>query len=141
MERIIRNAEPADFDAISNLDREVIGSALDRSENIARAISEFRCDVVECDSVILGFSIAIPKSFRGMDFLDLVVVSPSSRRQGIATLLIAHFRKTSTTAECWTSTNQSNAAMISLLRKLDWQESDHVEYLDLGDPELFFHIN
>ena len=141
MELKIRTAEPVDFDAIAALDREVIGSALDRSEKIAKAISEKRCSVAESNSVIQGFSIAIPKSFRGMDFLDLVVVSPSRRRQGIATLLIAHFRKTSTSSECWTSTNESNQRMISLLRKLGWHESDHIEQLDLGDPELFFHTN
>ena len=119
MERIIRSAEFADFDAISNLDREVI----------------------ESDSIIQGFSIASPKTFRGMDFLDLVVVRHSSRRQGIATLLISHFRKTSTTSKCWTSTNESNHAMISLLRELNWHESDHVEELDLGDLKLFFYIS
>jgi GNAT superfamily N-acetyltransferase len=76
-----------------------------------------------------------------MDFLDLVVVDPSNRREGIATLLITHFRETSRTAERWTSTNESNQIMISLLRKLGWHESDHIEQLDLGDPELFFHTN
>lgn len=140
MEQVIRNAYPVDFEAISNLDLEIIGFAKDRSENIAKAISETRCKVVESSSAIQGFSIASPTAFRGMDFLDLVVVSPSSRRQGIATLLIKHFRESATTPECWTSTNQSNVAMISLLRKLGWHESDHVEELDLGDPELFFFI-
>jgi hypothetical protein len=52
--------------------------------------------------------------------------------------LIAHFPEMSKTIECWTSANQSNQAMISLPRKLGWQESDYTEELDLGDPELFF---
>jgi GNAT superfamily N-acetyltransferase len=141
MEQVIRIAKSADFDAILNLDKEVIESTIVRSENINRAISEMRCNVVESSSVIQGFSIARPKAFRGMDFLDLVVVRPSSRRQGTATLLIAHFQKMSSTSECGTSTNQSNRAMISLLRKLGWHESDHLEELDPGDPELFFYIN
>lgn len=141
MQRTIRNAEPTDFDAISNLDKEVIGTRLDRSGRIATAIAELGCNVMASGSNIQGFSIASPNAFRGMDFLDLVVVSPLNRRQGIATHLIAHFRETSKTPERWTSTNQSNQAMISLLRKLNWHESDHIEELDLGDPEMFFYIN
>lgn len=76
-----------------------------------------------------------------MDFLDLIVVGSAYRRQGIATSLITNFSEMSDTDECWTSTNQSNRAMISLLTKLHWYKSDHSEELDEGDPELFFFIN
>ncbi len=141
MERDIRNANQFDFDAIAALDAKVVGGRLNRAEEIDRAIAESRCIVATAGSTIQGFANSKPHGFRGMDFLDLVVVNPSNRRSGIATLLIDHFRKSSKTSECWTSINQSNQPMFSLLRNLGWFESDHVEELDFGDPELFFHTN
>lgn len=141
MERMLRIAQPIDFEAISTLDKKVIGTAVDRSAQISKAIAESRCIIVTSGSAIQGFSVVSPNAFRQMDFLDLVVVNPSNRRQGVATLLIAHFRESSKSPECWTSTNQSNQAMLTLLRKLGWEVSDHFEDLDPGDPELFFFIN
>ncbi|HEY3293129.1 MAG TPA: GNAT family N-acetyltransferase, partial [Candidatus Nanopelagicaceae bacterium] len=92
-------------------------------------------------SSIQGFAIHKPQAFRGMDFMDLLVVDPSFRRKGIATLLLVHFVENSNTPQSWTSTNRSNGPMISLLRKLNWCESDHIEELDPGDPDLFFFTN
>jgi len=140
MQAKIRVATPADFDAIRILDQEATGSTLDRSSEITKAIADLRCHVMAEGSDIRGFTIRSPHAFRGWDFLDLVVVSASYRRRGVATLLITHFSETSNTNERWTSTNESNRPMISLLRKLHWCESDHVEELDPGDPELFFYI-
>lgn len=140
MNRTLRLADPADFPVITKIDAEVVVTSVDRSGLISIAIEQSRCFIVTSDSQIEGYAIASPKAFQGMDFLDLVVVDPSIRNQGVATLLITHFRESANSPECWTSTNQSNQAMLSLLRKLGWHESDHVEELDLGDPELFFFI-
>lgn len=136
----IRFAIPSDLDALSRLDKEATRLGLDRSGQIAKAISEYRCHVMAAGLVIQGFTIRSPQAFQGMDFLDLIVVAPEYRGQKIATSLLAHFSEMSDSAECWTSTNQSNIPMISLLRKLQWCESDHIEELDEGDPELFFYI-
>lgn len=141
MQDKIRVADAADLDSICHLDAEASGFTLDRTKEISRAVYEARCFVMASGANIQGFAIRSPQGFRGMDFLDLVVVSLHERRQGIATSLITHFRNMSRTAECWTSTNQSNLPMIALLRKLQWRESGHIEQLDLGDPELFFFIN
>lgn len=141
MQGKIRIASQTDFNAISILDKEATDARLDRSIQIAKAIAETRCYVMASGLEIQGFAIGNLHAFRGMDFLDLVVVSPHNRRQGIASSLITHFRSLSKTAECWTSTNKSNIPMIALLRKLQWCESEHIEELDPGDPELFFYIN
>lgn len=138
MQERIRVAVAEDFYAIRNVDREFVGDRLDRSSQISKAIDEMRCHIMSSDPTIQGFAISSHGTFKGMDFLDLVVVDPASRRQGIASLLIKNFQETCATTQCWTSTNQSNTAMISLLRKLGWQESDHIEELDPGDPDLFF---
>lgn len=141
MQERIRIAVAEDFYAIRNVDREFVGGRLNRSSQISKAIDEMRCHVMSSGSIIQGFAVCSRRSFREMDFLDLIVVDPLSRRQGVASLLIKNFQETGTTTQCWTSTNQSNTAMISLLRKLGWQESDHIEELDPGDPELFFFIH
>lgn len=140
MQAKIRFATPADFDAILSLDKEATDSTLDRSQQIAEAIAESRCQVMAAGPDIQGFAIKSSKAFRGMDFLDLLVVGSPYRRRGIATSLITHFSEMSDTDESWTSSNQSNQPMISLLTKLHWCQSDHSEELDQGDPEWFFFI-
>lgn len=140
MQNTIRIANAQDFFAIMGIDQRVIGNELDRTDQILQAIGESNCHVLFIDSRIVGFEIATPESFRGMDFLDLLVVDHAYRSQGIATALVSYFIKNSSTSECWTSTNESNVGMISLLKKLGWTESGHKEDLDPGDPDLFFSI-
>lgn len=138
MQNIIRIADIADFAAILDIDQKVVGDELNRFDQIFQAVQEDRCHVLLSDSRIVAFMIFTPQSFRGMDFLNLLVVDPTYRRQGVATALIGEFMKNSITPECWTSTNVSNQNMLSLLRKLEWIESDHIEELDPGDPDIFF---
>lgn len=138
MQNIIRIANTSDFSAIRDIDQKVVGSRLDRSDQIAWAIQGLKCHVLLSDTLIVAFTIFTPQSFRGMDFLDLLVVHPEYRLQGIATSLISYFKENSATAECWTSTNASNDAMTSLLVKLGWIKSEYSEELDSGDPDIFF---
>ena len=141
MQSKIRRAESDDIVAIQNLDGQALNSAFNREEQIRAAVLEYRCHVMATGSSIQGFAIHKPQAFRGMDFMDLLVVDPSFRRKGIATLLLVHFVENSNTPQSWTSTNRSNGPMISLLRKRNWCESDHIEELDPGDPDLFFFTN
>lgn len=138
MQNIIRWASAEDLDAILEIDQKVVGPDQERSAQISKAVRERRCQVLISNSRITGFMISSPRSFREMDFLNLLVVDPGYRRKGNASSLIEQFRTDSTTAECWTSTNASNQGMLKLLENLSWTNSEYNEELDPGDPDLFF---
>lgn len=138
MQNIIRNATSADLPAIIEVDQQVVGDQTERSNEIIHAIQATNCRVLVSDSRVVAFGICRPRSFRGMDFLSLLVVDPKHRRKGIASDLLADFQNRSETIQCWTSTNASNSGMLSLLKKLKWINSDYTEDLDSGDPDLFF---
>lgn len=138
MQNIIRNATSDDLPEIFEIDRQVVGTRADRTQTIIQAIQNNNCRVLVSDSQIMAFGISTPKSFDGMDFLNLLVVHPEHRRRGFAGSLLSDFQENSTTPHCWTSTNASNAGMIELLQKMGWVNSGYAEELDPGDPEVFF---
>ena len=138
MDNSIRIATTSEFKAIQDIDKAVVGDKMDRSDQIMQAIIELRCYISLPNGEPVGFAIFQRETFRGMDFLDLLVVKPVFQKQGFGSALIKHFKENATTELCWTSTNASNVPMISLLKKTAWIESDHVEELDLGDLEIFF---
>lgn len=139
MQKLIRIASLADFNAIQNLDQKVATSSLDRSNRIMQAIHENSCYALISNSYIQGFALFQHAAFRQMDFLDLLIVDSTFRRQGVGSALIKHFRENATTEFCWTSTNASNAPMVSLLKRSAWIESGYREDLDPGDPDIFFY--
>lgn len=139
MQKLIRIANLADFDAIQHLDQRVATSNLDRSARIMQAVNENGCYALISNSFIQGFALIQQNAFRRMDFLDLLVVDPVFRRQGVASSLIKHFIENATTEFCWTSTNASNTPMITLLKKSGWINSGYREELDPEDPDIFFY--
>lgn len=140
MNREIRWAVETDRAAIWHIDKEVVGKLPGRSEQIARAIEKQLCKVILSNSKIVGFMIWNASSFRGSDFLALLVVDASNRRQGLASALLNDFRDMSERGIVWTSTNTSNAGMRSLLKKSKWVESDYSEDVDPGDPDIFYFL-
>ncbi len=139
MEMFVRIASLVDFEAIQHLDQKIVTSGLDRSVRITQAIHENSCYTLISNSYLQGFALFKLKAFREMDFLDLLIVDPAFRRQGVGSALIGHFRENATTDFCWTSTNASNDPMISLLKRSGWIESGHMEDSDPGDPDIFFY--
>lgn len=138
MQNIIRDATTADLPTIIEIDQLVLENRPGRSNDFIDAIQNTGCRIFVSGSQIVGFYMWTPRAFRGMDFLNLLVVEPDSRRQGVASALLDDFRKNSNGVECWTSTNASNTGMIELLRKLEWVDSGYTEELDVDDPDLFY---
>ncbi|MEM6274610.1 MAG: GNAT family N-acetyltransferase [Myxococcota bacterium] len=60
------------------------------------------------------------------------------RCRGVAAALVRHLERRCESERIFTSTNQSNLPMQSLLHKLGYRQSGQVDDLDPGDPELFF---
>jgi GNAT superfamily N-acetyltransferase len=133
---LIRAANEGDLGEVGNLDG-LVQTARDRSDLLARAQAEGRLIVAEREGDIVGY--AVHGAFFESDFLELVIVHPSHRRQGIATALVHAVEGRSRRGKLFTSTNRSNAPMQRLCETLGFERSGVVENLDEGDPELFYY--
>ena len=85
-----------------------------------------------------GYAITSVGTFFGRDFIVLLAVAPASRRQGVASALLADAVRLAQSEVTFTSTNESNAAMQSLLRRDGWTFSGSLSGIDPGDPELVY---
>jgi GNAT superfamily N-acetyltransferase len=115
------------------------GEEADRVALVVDAVQSHGCLVAESDGVIAGFVVTTPGRFFGRPFVDLLIVSAASRRRGVGRALLQAAVATTSGATVWTSTNESNAAMRSLLGAERWNFSGQLSGLDDDDPELFFH--
>ena len=92
----------------------------------------------ESEDQLLGFAVVRKRSFFGRDFVELLTVSVSKRRQGVGGYLLQEAVTQSSSDRIFTSTNQSNSEMIGLLEYAGWNFSGQLEGIDEGDPELVF---
>ena len=137
MEGNSRRADPSDLEAVLALDR---ASPLGR-ERAALLTSRVQAGEVilfEKEDQLLGFAVVRKRSFFGRDFVELLTVTESSRRQGVGSLLLEEVVRRSSSVRIFTSTNRSNAEMIGLLERTSWQFSGQLQGIDEGDPELIF---
>src|SRR6516162_3488947 len=129
----LRTARIEDVEAIWAIDPESLG----RVEEITSLVrSECSLVAVE-DATVVGFAGVRPGHFYGRDFLDLLFVGDVHRRRGVGRSLVRRVVERSTT-RVFTSTNESNTAMRSLLASEGWIRSGVLVGLDAGDPEHVF---
>lgn len=89
---------------------------------------------------IAGFLAIRPRHLYERDFIDLLLVAPGWRRQGIGRALIRAVPRCASTSRVFVSTNESNTPMSELLHSEGWTLSGVLNGLDEGDPEhVFFH--
>lgn len=132
----VRLANPLDAAALKALEDD--SSAVPaRDEFIDRSLKAGECFVAVADAHIAGYAI-FNYSFYDRGFVSLLYVRSDLRRRGIGSALMAHIHRLCRTPTIFTSTNQSNRPMQSLLEKLGYQPSGVIENLDEGDPELVF---
>jgi GNAT superfamily N-acetyltransferase len=92
------------------------------------------------DGEITGFLAVRPGHFYQRDFIDLMFVAPRSRRQGTGRALLRAALDRASTPRVFTSTNESNTPMRTLLDREGWTPAGVLTGLDEGDPEhVFFH--
>lgn len=132
----IRSAISSDFDAIAAADAGARGDP-ERGSLLRSHIEGSRCWVADDQGEVVGF-LVLEYTFYGNGFVSLLVVRQDSRRHGIGRALLKHAASTCTTAKLFTSTNESNRPMRSLLSGEGFQESGVIHNLDEGDPELVF---
>lgn len=125
-----------DFGAVAAIDRLVLESDA-RAGWLAEHVADGHCWVARKEGEIVGFAIFSPSFFRRW-FIDLLIVHPDQRRQGVGTALVRQCEAVCAAPVLFISTAKSNAAMRALLAKLDYEPSGRIENLDEDDPELIF---
>ncbi len=135
---IVRPAKADDIDALVALDS-FAAPHNDRAAEIAEWVNLGQCFCAEQNGRLAACSVLHRHFFR-RPMLEMLMVRVSFRRQGLGKLMIEHAIKEAA-PELWTSTNQSNHPMRSLLERMGFQQCGIIEELDEGDPELIYrHI-
>jgi ribosomal protein S18 acetylase RimI-like enzyme len=96
-----------------------------------------RCWVAADQDRVVGF-LVLEYTFYGNGFVSLLMVREDARRRGVGRALLRHAMSICATAKLFTSTNESNKPMRSLLRAQGFEASGVIHNLDEGDPELVF---
>jgi len=108
-----------------------------RREKIDTAIAARRCWVAEQGNRIVGYGL-LARNFFDRDFIELIYVAEDARRAGAGSSILAAIEHACHNAQIFTSTNESNAPMRTLLAKRGYTPSGRIENLIPGDPELIF---
>jgi len=132
----IRAAIASDFDVIVAADTVARDDSARRSL-LRSHIEGNRCWVADDQGKVVGF-LVLEYTFYGNGFVSLLVVREASRRRGVGRALLRHATSACTTAKLFTSTNESNGPMRSLLSDEGFEVSGIIHNLDEGDPELVF---
>lgn len=137
MTALIRLGARADVAELIALDAIAPRSA-DRREAIAEWVGLGQCHVATIDAKPAGY-VALTTTFFRSPFIEMLQVAAAVRRQGIGRALVQHcIAITATEVKLWTSTNQSNTPMQTLLPQLGFIHCGVFEHLDPGDPELIY---
>lgn len=134
---VIEQAESDDIQQLCCLDEIVLGSSR-RADFLVRSVHEKKVWVSKIEGRIVGFITMDPSSFFGNPFIEILIVHPDFRKQGIGTLLIRKMESECLSAKLFTSTNQSNKTMQRLCESLDFIRSGYIDNLDEGDPEFIY---
>lgn len=120
----------ASFDHVAQYDNR-------RLEFIRRSIANRNCYVVSVEGKTIGYAV-LEYSFYENGFISMLYVQQEYRRRGVGEELTQHLEVVCRTEKLFTSTNESNTAMQSLLAKLGYVLSGVIDNLDEGDPELIY---
>jgi len=109
----------------------------DRAELVRDSVKQGRCIAALDGEGVAGYAV-ISNRFLGKPFVDLLIVGPAHRRQGIGTLLLRDAEKRCCGPKLFTSCNRSNLPAQYLFEKCGFQRSGQIYNLDAGDPELIY---
>jgi len=132
----IRPAVENDVEALWALDH-IARREEERREFIRREVAAGNCFAAVIDETVAGYGV-LNYTFHHTGCIDMLYVHPDYRRRGVGTALLRQLELRCRTPKLFTSTNQSNLEMQSLLGKLGYEPSGVIHNLDEGDPELVY---
>jgi ribosomal protein S18 acetylase RimI-like enzyme len=136
LNRLIRQGTTEDVPALIALDTYATQHA-SRRDFIHDAVVRQQCLVAVAADQCAGY-LVLTDDFFSHGFVELVVVSPTQQRQGIALDLLAAAEAACKTAKLFASTNASNTASQLLFKKAGFVPSGRIDNLDEHDPELVY---
>ena len=134
--RLIRLGTTDDVPALIALDTYATRH-VSRCDFIYDAVVRQQCLVAVAADHCAGYLI-LTHAFFNHGFVELVVVSPTQQRQGIALGLLAAAEAACKTAKLFVSTNASNTASQALFKKAGFVPSGQIDNLDEHDPERVY---
>ncbi|WP_446469343.1 GNAT family N-acetyltransferase [Xenorhabdus stockiae] len=137
----IRRADMPDIDILTRIDSVVLYDNR-RLVQIKNWVKSQFCYLVELDSEVIAYGV-LHYNFFDYAFIEMLVVGERNRREGVGLQLISYLKSIFSCPKLFTSTNQSNKSMQSLLNKAGFRKSGYTENIDEDDPELvfFYKIN
>ena len=132
----IRQAVADDIELLCSLDL-IAHEDAERREFIRREVAAGNCFVAVNDETVIGYGV-LNYTFYYHGCIDLLYIHSGFRRQGAGAALLRHMESLCRTPKLFTSTNQSNLPMQSLLTKSGYEVSGVIHNLDEGDPEIVY---
>ncbi|HEL4298146.1 TPA: GNAT family N-acetyltransferase [Stenotrophomonas maltophilia] len=134
----IRDARPGDAATLIALDS-VAAHDPRRATQIGQWLAQGHVHVAEQDCVAVGY-LVIHHHFFGEAFVEMLMVGPARRGQGIGAALLRHAIARRGGGKLFTSTNSSNSSMQRLLAASGFVDSGIVHGLDEGDAERIYRF-
>ena len=135
----VRPATPHDAPAIGDVDPLVRGADLARATLVEDALHGRRDNLCLAAPVgdgprMAGFAVLRHGHFFGRDLVDLVVVAPELRRQGVGSALVGAAVAAGVSEQVFTSVAASDVPVRALLAGLGWEPSGRLR--GVGDEDL-----
>jgi GNAT superfamily N-acetyltransferase len=132
----IRSAVESDLETLRSFDL-IAREDEERGDFIRREVASGNCFVAVDHGEAIGYGV-LSYSFYRNGCIDMLYVHSKHRRRGAGSALIRHMESLCRTVKLFTSTNQSNLQMQSLLAKSGYELTGVIHNLDEGDPELVY---
>jgi N-acetylglutamate synthase-like GNAT family acetyltransferase len=132
----IRSAVESDIESLYSLDL-IAREDEERRDFIRREVASGNCFVAVNDGEVIGYGV-LNYSFYRNGCIDMLCVHSKHRRRGAGAALLRYMESLCRTVKLFTSTNQSNLQMQSLLAKSGYELTGVIHNLDEGDPELVY---
>ena len=132
----IRSAIEGDIETLCSLDL-IARKDKERRDFIHREVASGTCFVAVDQEEVIGYGV-LNYSFYRNGCIDMLYVDSNHRRRGAGSALLSHMGSLCRTVKLFTSTNQSNLPMQSLLTKSGYELTGVIHNLDEGDPELVY---
>ena len=132
----IRSAVEGDIETLSTFDL-IAREDEERRDFISREVTCGNCFVAVDHEAVIGYGV-LNYSFYRNGCIDMLYVHSKHRRRGAGAALLRYMESLCRTVKLFTSTNQSNLQLQSLLAKSGYELTGVIHNLDEGDPELVY---